>query len=315
MAIEISRIDHIGVAAPDLAAHVSLLEGLFGFRREGTWEDERGGYRAVRYEVPGGTGLRWEVMAPTGEGSALRAFLDSPRGPGLHHLAIEVPDVAAAVEELRGQGIEAVRGEGDAWNEAAIDAEQGGEGFSFHLFGPGERSVELDAREASDDSEPALGVIAVDHICHGFRDREELRDWYARVFGLREIWRTPDGEHDDFADLVLEIPGQTPGRGMVWEIIMPIGDDSFIQRFLDGRGPGAHHVALQVADWDAAIAACEHHEAPLIEQNEGETDGGRWRDAFLHPKFTGGVLTQFFWEEKPATWIRSDKIRPPGWQE
>lgn len=310
MAIEIKRIDHIGVATPDLAPHVELLDGLFGFRREDEWTNERDGYRAVRYEVPGGTGIRWEVMAPTRDGSSLQPFLDSPRGPGLHHLSIEVADVAAAEQELRRQGIDCTRTDGDDWAELAIEAERGGEGFSFHLFGPGERSLKGDGSSGGGAGAPSLGVIAVDHICHGYRDREELRDWYQRVFGMREIWRTPDGEHDDFADLVLEIPGQP----MVWEIIMPVGDDSFIQRFLDGRGPGPHHVALQVADWDQAIAACEHYEAPLIEQNEGETDGGRWRDAFIHPKFTGGVLTQFFWEEKPATWIRSDKIRPPGWQ-
>ena len=147
-------------------------------------------------------------------------------------------------------------------------------------------------------------------MCHAYRDRDELRDWYERTFGMRQIWRTPDGAHADFADLVLEIPGQP----LVGEVIMPVGEASFIRRFLDARGPALHHVAFRVGDWERAMAACAMHEVRTIEFNEGTTDGARWCDAFIHPRDTGGVLTQLFWEEQPGVWIRSDKVRPPGFE-
>lgn len=92
---------------------------------------------------------------------------------------------------------------------------------------------------------------------------------------------------------------------------MPRGEESFIERFLDRSGPAAHHVTMEVADWDAAMAACEHHHVEPFDSNEGATDGAAWRDTFLHPKQTGGVLVQLFWEERPGVWVRSDKI-PPG---
>jgi methylmalonyl-CoA/ethylmalonyl-CoA epimerase len=91
---------------------------------------------------------------------------------------------------------------------------------------------------------------------------------------------------------------------------MPRGEDSFIDKFLARNGAAAHHVTFQVADWDSALAACEHHEIPTFDTEEGVTDGARWRHTFIHPKQTGGVLVQLFWEQRPGVWVRSDKIPP-----
>ncbi len=124
---------------------------------------------------------------------------------------------------------------------------------------------------------------------------------------MQELWRTPDGMHEDLADLVMRIPG---GQ-MLWEIIQPVGEGSFIERFLNTRGAAAHHATFQVGDWEQAMAACERHGIPTFDANSGETDGARWNDAFIHPKHTGGVLVQLFWEERPGVWVRSDKV-PSG---
>ncbi|MCA9850036.1 MAG: hypothetical protein KC461_05240, partial [Dehalococcoidia bacterium] len=83
--------------------------------------------------------------------------------------------------------------------------------------------------------------------------------------------------------------------------------------FLDRRGPAVHHVAFEVSDFDAAKRACEYYELPTFDEHDDSTDGARWRDAFIHPKFTGGLLTQIFWEERPGVWERSDKVRPEGY--
>jgi methylmalonyl-CoA/ethylmalonyl-CoA epimerase len=70
-------------------------------------------------------------------------------------------------------------------------------------------------------------------------------------------------------------------------------------------------VTFEVADWDRAVRACADHEVPTFGENRGETDGAAWRDVFIHPRHTGGVLVQLFWEERPGVWVRSDKIPPP----
>jgi catechol 2,3-dioxygenase-like lactoylglutathione lyase family enzyme len=314
--MQIYRIDHIGQATPQLEAQVELLEGLFGFRRTHGWDNPEGGSRGVRLAIPGSWGHQWEVLAPAGDDSPIQAFLDGQGGrAGLHHVGAEVPDLAAAAAELEGLGIEHTAGEDGRWIEASLSPPDHGPGVLFRLRGTGtlEMCGDDGARggagggEEGEDAAPSLGIVGLDHICQAFPDRDELARWYADLAGFVPIWRTPTEEHPDMADLVMNIPGSS----ICWEIIMPRGEDSFIQRFWDKNGAAAHHVTFEVADWDKAMAACEHHDTPTFGENDGSTDGAAWRDTFIHPKHTGGVLVQLFWEERPGVWVRSDKIPSP----
>jgi methylmalonyl-CoA/ethylmalonyl-CoA epimerase len=259
----------------------------------------------VRLEVPGRSNIRWEVLSPTREDSPLQAYIDSPRGPGLHHVGVEVASLQEVRTTVLEQGIDAGTAPGDR-----IDAwmnKRGVEGLIYRFGENGNASCGGQNGAAADANAPnTLGAKCIDHICQAFWDRDELARWYENLAGYKEQWRTPDGEHDDLADLVMDVPG---GQ-LSWEIIMPVGEESFIERFVETRGSSAHHVTFEVRDWEAAMKACEHHGIPTFDPNEGETDGGHWNDTFIHPKHTGGMLVQLFWEEKPGVWVRSDKVRP-----
>ena len=75
------------------------------------------------------------------------------------------------------------------------------------------------------------------------------------------------------------------------ELLRPLAPDTPVGKFLDKRGPGIHHVAYQVADIDAALAALKAAGTALID--ETPRSGIRSsRVAFLHPRSTGGVLTE-----------------------
>ncbi|MPZ97958.1 MAG: hypothetical protein GEU80_01260 [Dehalococcoidia bacterium] len=301
--MNITGIDRIGMAVPELDPQLDVLEGLFGFQREQAWEDSADGTRRALLRIPGDSGIRWEVAAPLSDASALDAFIEGPRGPGLQSITIQVADLDAAAEHVRAAGAEPAS-EGDS---VVVGPEVGGRGFTFRFV---EASGAASAAASGPTGAPSLGITRVDHICHAYSSRDELAAWFGRLLGMREIWRTPDGEHEDFADLVLE----WPGAPMLWEVIQPEGDESFIERFIEKRGPSVHHIAFEVADFDRATAACEHHGVPTFDEHDDETDGIRWRDAFIHPRHTGGVLTQFYWEAQAATWIRSDKVRPASFQ-
>jgi methylmalonyl-CoA/ethylmalonyl-CoA epimerase len=187
---------------------------------------------------------------------------------------------------------------------------------TFRLFGPGGRGSWGDrpgaepfvAPSAAPNATtgPRLGIVGIDHVCQGYHNRDALAGWYEELLGFRQVWRTPENEHDDMADLVMNVPGST----ICWEIIMPRGEGSFIDKFLEQRGPAAHHVTFEVADWERASLACKHHEVRTFGANAGETDGGTWNDTFTHPKLTGGVLVQLFAESRPGVWVRSDKTPP-----
>jgi methylmalonyl-CoA/ethylmalonyl-CoA epimerase len=74
------------------------------------------------------------------------------------------------------------------------------------------------------------------------------------------------------------------------ELISPRGNDG-LQRFLEKRGPGIHHIAIEVEGIEAALAFLKSLGVPLID--EAPRKGARGHKvAFVHPKATGGVLIE-----------------------
>ena len=80
------------------------------------------------------------------------------------------------------------------------------------------------------------------------------------------------------------------GEGHV-ELLRPLGPETPIGKYLDKRGPGLHHVAYTVADIDETLGKLRDSGIELIdsEARQGIRDS---RVAFLHPRSTGGVLTE-----------------------
>ncbi|HYW07387.1 MAG TPA: VOC family protein, partial [Longimicrobium sp.] len=75
------------------------------------------------------------------------------------------------------------------------------------------------------------------------------------------------------------------------ELLAPLRDDSAIARFLARRGPGMHHLCYRVADVAAELERHRAAGAQLIDETPRPGAAGHLV-AFLHPKSTGGVLTE-----------------------
>jgi methylmalonyl-CoA/ethylmalonyl-CoA epimerase len=75
------------------------------------------------------------------------------------------------------------------------------------------------------------------------------------------------------------------------ELIEPFGENSPVQKHLDKRGPGVHHLAFQVEDCQQAIDDMAAAGAPMIDKvpAPGAHD---CKVAFVHPKYLGGVLAE-----------------------
>ncbi len=96
-------IDHLGIAVKSLSAAKSIYEKL-GLRVS---EEEVVDAEQVRLVmVPLGES-RLELLEPTSEKSTIAKFI-AQRGEGLHHLSLRVPDLAAAVERLKKEGVRLV---------------------------------------------------------------------------------------------------------------------------------------------------------------------------------------------------------------
>jgi len=94
-------LNHVAVAVRDLDAAVAFYEDVLGLTCEGR---ERVEDQQVDVAFFGsGTG-RIELICPFTPDSGVSRFLDK-RGEGLHHICIDVPDIEAALERLRSQGL------------------------------------------------------------------------------------------------------------------------------------------------------------------------------------------------------------------
>ena len=81
------------------------------------------------------------------------------------------------------------------------------------------------------------------------------------------------------------------------ELLAPLGAETPVGKFLAKKGPGLHHVAYQVTDIDATLAALRQSGLELIDEQPRTGIRGS-RVAFLHPRATAGVLTEIV---EPAT--------------
>jgi methylmalonyl-CoA/ethylmalonyl-CoA epimerase len=95
------RIDHIGIAVADLDAAIAVHEGTYGMRVVHRETVTSQGVEAVLFDVGEN---HVELLQPLADDTPVGRFL-AKRGPGLHHVAYRVDDVAAALGELREAGV------------------------------------------------------------------------------------------------------------------------------------------------------------------------------------------------------------------
>ncbi|OGN90673.1 MAG: methylmalonyl-CoA epimerase [Chloroflexi bacterium RBG_13_48_10] len=77
------------------------------------------------------------------------------------------------------------------------------------------------------------------------------------------------------------------------ELVQPTTTNSGISRYLEKRGPGMHHLCLEVADLSALLAQLKANGVQLINDEPKIGEGGKLY-AFIHPKSANGVLVELY---------------------
>ena len=75
------------------------------------------------------------------------------------------------------------------------------------------------------------------------------------------------------------------------ELLEPLGPDSSVGKFLAKRGPGMHHMAIEVKDIHGSLAELKRRGARLSDETPRVGTGG-CLVAFIHPSSTNGVLLE-----------------------
>lgn len=75
------------------------------------------------------------------------------------------------------------------------------------------------------------------------------------------------------------------------ELVQPASDDSPLVKFLETRGPGIHHICLEVEDIEKEVEELKKQGARMIDETP-RPGAHNTRVAFIHPKSSGGVLIE-----------------------
>ncbi len=124
----------------------------------------------------------------------------------------------------------------------------------------------------------------VDHIGVAVDDLDGALALYGDTFGMAVAHREVVEEQGVEA-VLLDV-----GENHV-ELLRPLSPDTAVGRFLAARGPGLHHGAYQVGDVEAALRRRREQGGALIDAEPRVGIRGS-RVAFVHPRATGGVLTE-----------------------
>jgi methylmalonyl-CoA/ethylmalonyl-CoA epimerase len=124
----------------------------------------------------------------------------------------------------------------------------------------------------------------IDHIGVAVEDLDAAIALYEGSFEMAMVHRETV-ESQGVEAVLLDV-----GDGHV-ELLRPLGPDTAVGKFLARKGEGLHHVAYAVDDLDATLVGLAAAGVELID-SEPRVGIRESRVAFLHPRSTGGVLTE-----------------------
>ncbi len=136
------RIDHVAIVVRDLEASLRFYRDTLGISPSRVLDFPSEGVKIAFLPMGGPGGSQIELLEPTDPASGAARFLEK-RGEGLHHICLEVSDIACALEELRAAGTPVL----DATPRPTAE----GRGIFIHPKGASGVLLELVQRE---DAEP-----------------------------------------------------------------------------------------------------------------------------------------------------------------
>jgi methylmalonyl-CoA/ethylmalonyl-CoA epimerase len=129
-------------------------------------------------------------------------------------------------------------------------------------------------------------IKQIDHVAVVVDDMEKSLSFWRDALGIQvqELREVP-AEKSQVAFL--------PLAGSEVELVRPTTDDSGIAKYLAKRGPGMHHLCLEVDDIRGMLMQLKTKGIRLINEEPRTAPDGK-KYAFIHPESTGGVLVELY---------------------
>lgn len=220
------------------------------------------------------------------DGSFLARFLEK-RGEGIHHLALRTDDLASVAASLAGAGLSAAEVSSSPTARRAIGVLPQ-EAFGMFLL-IGETDAAPPPRR-----EPAERIVAMpgvdahmvfDHLAAAVPGIDSVKKFLAQHFSIDRDGGTHRGYSGDFDISQFDLAGYR------FELISDASGSSFIVPFLAKRGPGFHHISIDVDRIDPILDRMRADGLRIVD----EVDLGKgYKTAFISPRSAHGVLIQFW---------------------
>ena len=129
-------------------------------------------------------------------------------------------------------------------------------------------------------------IKRIDHIAILVDDLDGTLDFWRDALGL-PLAHTEENPAEQAKIAFL------PAGDSEIELVKPTTDDSGLARYLEKRGPGMHHICLEVDDLEGMLAQLKEKGIQLINEEPRLGSGGK-KYAFIHPRSAHGVMVELY---------------------
>jgi methylmalonyl-CoA/ethylmalonyl-CoA epimerase len=130
-----------------------------------------------------------------------------------------------------------------------------------------------------------MEIKKINHVAVAVEDITKASEFWESVLGLKlDHVEEVENQHAKVAFFPC-------GESEV-ELVEPTDPESGTARFIQTRGPGIHHLCLEVDDIEKALEELKAKEVRLINETAVVLEGRKM--AFIHPKSSGGVLIELY---------------------
>ncbi len=275
------KFDHVSIAVRSIDRAYDFFKTYFPIqiRNEKRAEEQVSGSFYWQDFWLGGFAIE-TIEDPPGHPGFVSKFIER-RGEGMHHLSVEVDKLGPLLEALKKDGVRVV---------------------DEQSFPDGSRTAFISPRSAFgvliqfwevphfDDpkAEPAADRLAhFDHVSIAVRDMKRAMDFFARYFPAR-VTNEPHLSNSEGNFII----GQMEVAGSKLEFLQSPGPGSrndFVAKFIERYGEGMHHISLDLARFDEALAKLKAGGVRVVDEKRNFRGERRF---FISPTSAFGVLIQ-----------------------
>ena len=135
-----------------------------------------------------------------------------------------------------------------------------------------------------------MKILGIEHIGIAVENQKDTASFWGEILQIAHT-HTERVESEGVNTEIFDT-----GKGKI-ELLNSISEDSPIRKFLEKRGPGIHHICLEVDNINRAIIELKNSNIEIL-NDEPSIGAEGFKIVFIHPKATGGVLVEL--AEKPS---------------